>query len=144
MTEWHSPGCIFHRDPQWSSSRSRWWFPLPPCGQALGIASLPETTRSLHHFDLSRNHSSSALEQSRVDVRKWNQLDERKPTLCTSHGTGEEDIDYMHWVRLFFFLWKSCLCAPPIGLLPGCWSSSDIVSAPRSGNEQLSVASDDP
>ena len=35
-----------------------------------------------------------ALEQSRVkDVKKSKELLGRKPTLCTSHGTGEEDID---------------------------------------------------
>ena len=43
----NSPECTFHRGPLWSSSRSRWWYPLPPCGQVWGISSSPSMRRLL-------------------------------------------------------------------------------------------------
>ena len=74
-----------------------------------------------------------------------------KLTLCTSHGTGEEDIEgcsLHHQVRFVlkifwnfhFFPWISSSTEQ----IPECWSSSGIVWAQRSGSGQLFVASGAP
>ena len=72
----------------------------------------------------------------------------RKLTLCTSHGTGEEDIEgcsLHHQVRFVLkIFWKFHLfpwISSSTEQIPECWSSSGIVWAQRSGSGQLFVAS---